>query len=133
MELIFLVFLTLVDLGFSGVLKVTTAQKIKKSLMENFIFCAVSGFFPAQKKFWNIAAIVTKLTQMLPVIKCATRPIWTFSVVIIFYRHPDEFRTLSNIFKGVFGRSHQMCSVKKVFLQISQNLQENTCFRVSFK
>ena len=26
----------------------------------------------------------------------------------------------------------QMCSVKKVFLKISQNLQENTCTRVSF-
>ena len=26
----------------------------------------------------------------------------------------------------------QMCSVKKVFLEISQNLQENTCARVSF-
>ena len=25
----------------------------------------------------------------------------------------------------------QMCSVKKVFLEISQNLQENTCARVS--
>ena len=25
-----------------------------------------------------------------------------------------------------------MCSVKKVFLEISQNLQENTCARVSF-
>ena len=26
----------------------------------------------------------------------------------------------------------QRCSVKKVFLEISQNLQENTCARVSF-
>ena len=26
----------------------------------------------------------------------------------------------------------QTCSVKKVFLEISQNLQENTCARVSF-
>ena len=28
--------------------------------------------------------------------------------------------------------SHQRCSVKKVFLEISQNSQENTCARVSF-
>ena len=28
--------------------------------------------------------------------------------------------------------SHQRCSVKKVFLEISQNLQENICARVSF-
>ena len=26
----------------------------------------------------------------------------------------------------------RMCSVKKVFLEISQNSQENTCARVSF-
>ena len=26
----------------------------------------------------------------------------------------------------------QICSVKKVFLEISQNSQENTCVRVSF-
>ena len=26
----------------------------------------------------------------------------------------------------------QMCSVKKMFLEISQNSQENTCARVSF-
>ena len=28
--------------------------------------------------------------------------------------------------------SHRRCSVKKVFLEISQNSQENTCARVSF-
>ena len=28
--------------------------------------------------------------------------------------------------------SHQRCSIKKVFLEISQNSQENTCSRVSF-
>ena len=28
--------------------------------------------------------------------------------------------------------SHQRCSVKKMFLEISQNSQENTCARVSF-
>ena len=28
--------------------------------------------------------------------------------------------------------SHQTCSLKKVFLEILQNLQENTCARVSF-
>ena len=27
---------------------------------------------------------------------------------------------------------HQKCSVKKVFLEISQNSQENTCMGVSF-
>ena len=28
--------------------------------------------------------------------------------------------------------SHQRCSVKKLFVKISQNSQENTCARVSF-
>ena len=28
--------------------------------------------------------------------------------------------------------NHQRCSVKKLFLEISQNSQENTCTRVSF-
>ena len=31
-----------------------------------------------------------------------------------------------------FKSSHQKCSIKKVFLQILQNSQENTCARVSF-
>ena len=41
--------------------------------------------------------------------------------------------------KGIFSRnilifrsSHRRCSVKKVFLEISQNSQENTCARVTF-
>ena len=32
----------------------------------------------------------------------------------------------------LFRSIHQKCSVKKVVLEISQNLQENTCARVSF-
>ena len=31
-----------------------------------------------------------------------------------------------------FRSTHQTCSIKKVFLKISQNSQENTCTRVSF-
>ena len=31
-----------------------------------------------------------------------------------------------------FRSSHQRCSIKKVFLEISQSSQENTCARVSF-
>ena len=47
----------------------------------------------------------------------------------IFYYHyniklPKTFMT--------YRSSHQRCSVKKVFLEISQNSQENTCARVSF-
>ena len=37
------------------------------------------------------------------------------------------------ILKDLIDRSsHRKCSVRKVFLEISQNLQENTCVRVSF-
>ena len=32
----------------------------------------------------------------------------------------------------ILGAVAQRCSVKKMFLQISQNLQENICARVSF-
>ena len=45
----------------------------------------------------------------------------------------------STLRKGIFSRnilifrsSHRRCSVKKVFLEISQNSQENTCARASF-
>ena len=34
--------------------------------------------------------------------------------------------------KGMLWSSHQMCSVKKVFVETSQNSQENTCAKVSF-
>ena len=33
---------------------------------------------------------------------------------------------------GLFRNSHRRCSVEKVFLEISQNSQENTSARVSF-
>ena len=36
------------------------------------------------------------------------------------------------IHEFLFRNSHQMCPIKKVFLKISQNSQENTCVRVSF-
>ena len=40
--------------------------------------------------------------------------------------------TISKNKKSVMEAVAQMCSVKKVFLEISQNLQENICGRVSF-
>ena len=38
----------------------------------------------------------------------------------------------SQLSESAIGAVAQRCSVKKVFLQISQNSQENTCARVSF-
>ena len=40
--------------------------------------------------------------------------------------------TLNRHHHGIIKSSHQRCSVKKVFLEISWNSQENTCARVSF-
>ena len=37
-----------------------------------------------------------------------------------------------NVPKNVFSEAVARCSVKKVFLEISQNSQENTCARASF-
>ena len=40
---------------------------------------------------------------------------------------------LSSLIQGPTSEAVvQICSVKKVFLEISQNSQENTCIRVSF-
>ena len=46
----------------------------------------------------------------------------------------DSFMTIVDALKLDLARSTvaQRCSVKKVFLEISQNSQENTCARVSF-
>ena len=57
----------------------------------------------------------------------------------------DVYRTMSNIYDEDFcknssttinvGQGSQAargCSIRKVFLKISQNSQENTCDRVSF-
>ena len=68
--------------------------------------------------FYNI---VMKVTQIC----------WKFNI----------FMTLSQPFNMILGTHSitpkteaavQKCSVKKVFLEISQNSQENTCARVSF-
>ena len=46
-----------------------------------------------------------------------------------------EWNNITNIQLCIsfwFGSRHQKCSVEKVFLEISQNSQKNTCARVSF-
>ena len=52
------------------------------------------------------------------------------------YESPQEIyeyiRITSNENIRITSNSHQTCSVKKVFLEISHNSQENTCARVSF-
>ena len=39
---------------------------------------------------------------------------------------------LCNVIILIFRSSHQSCSIKKMFLEVSQNSQENICARVSF-
>ena len=43
----------------------------------------------------------------------------------------DDYLKKVNL-HGKSRTSHQKISIKKLFLKISQNLQENTCTRVSF-
>ena len=49
---------------------------------------------------------------------------------------PDLLKTLFNVVSTLCTINKkavtQRCSVKKVFLEISQNSQENTCARASF-
>ena len=47
------------------------------------------------------------------------------------WSHPKSIKELLVSSQKVF-RNHQRCSVKKVFLEISQNSQEKTCAGVSF-
>ena len=42
------------------------------------------------------------------------------------------FVTINLNIAVTFRSSHQRCSIKNVFFEISQNSQENTCARVSF-
>ena len=46
--------------------------------------------------------------------------------------HPSSPSVFSKNVSSRDRSSHQRCSVKKVFLEISQNSQENTCARVYF-
>ena len=46
--------------------------------------------------------------------------------------HSSHFNSKQGSFIFLLFAAIQRCSVKKMFLEISQNLQENTCARVSF-
>ena len=60
-----------------------------------------------------------------------------YSLSQVFLRIPDatspkNINLLQFKWKWISEAVAQRCSVKKVLLEISQNLQENTCARVSF-
>ena len=48
---------------------------------------------------------------------------------LFFLHHPDRLTIIIILHSEAVV---QKCSVKKVFLEISQNSQENTCVRVTF-
>ena len=50
---------------------------------------------------------------------------------LINFKGISSTLTKYNKYATIFRSSHQSCSIKKVFLKISQNLQENTRARVS--
>ena len=69
---------------------------------------------------------------------------WAFSLKLVQYLyqiscHSTDFFALYLLLKILFVYQHsspeaatQRCSIKKVFLEISQNSKENTCAKVSF-
>ena len=56
----------------------------------------------------------------------------TYSTIHIIYGCITVVGKITHRIPAITNCSHQRCSVKKVFLEISQNSQENTCARVSF-
>ena len=54
------------------------------------------------------------------------------SLQCLFSFHEKQFLSVLPILDKTYRSSHQRCSVKKVFLEILQNSQENTCARDSF-
>ena len=50
----------------------------------------------------------------------------------MFSFHEKQFLSVLPILDKTYRSSHQRCSVKKVFLEILQNSQENACARDSF-
>ena len=59
----------------------------------------------------------------------------TPSTELIIHNIPEDTESIFieiNLIKTKCRSSHRRCSVKKVFLEISQNSQENTCARDSF-
>ena len=58
---------------------------------------------------------------------------WVSDVYFRFYSNqPTLHFIFSQLHSFSFRSSHRRCFIKKVFLEISQNSQENTCDRVSF-
>ena len=118
------------------------------------IFTRFSGFplltlsrstMPAGKTFkiggrWNVNAtlnnaISLKIFETRLFSKCGSSEIIWRCKGLLFVPFPHYFIIHKNkYFRGFIVKEAvvQRCSVKKVFLEISQNSQENTCARVSF-
>ena len=91
------------------VLPLLVSHLLKKPLMENSIFCSV--FIGLLIKWFIITTtILRKIMEHI----CS-------HVILIKWKK-----------RLIIEAVIQRCSVKKVFLETSQNSQENTCARVSF-
>ena len=104
--------------SIKGLRFLCTKNKVKLC----FLFSAGMGYFVSFGKsnlliithsFWKMTSVLLLFITLSPWI-----PAWDVS----WYNYN------SDAYRG----SHQRCSIKKVFLKISQNIPENTCTRVSF-
>ena len=68
----------------------------------------------------------------MPTHKNASGLLVLHSQYLFKFNNKSRKTVFMEIHSGSYRSSHQRCSIKKVFLKISQNLQENTCARVSF-
>ena len=117
---------------------------LQKSLMENFIFCAVrvhntvyvTFFLNRTTKITSVHWLKARLTRHKTYWKSCICYIKIFTYIISVYPNWKSETNIKN--KYYFQDEYfpeadaQRCSVKKVFLEILQNSQENTCARVSF-
>ena len=85
------------------------------------------------KKFlsrWCFVILSSKIVFFVVVVHGFLLPCVSYMSFSTFFIEPISENRVVSVWK--VGSSHQSCSVKKVFLEISQNSQESTCARVSF-
>ena len=74
-------------------------------------------------KYWNYRGFLSAWGDLL----CFSVPGGTRNIAGLWFA-----RGISTQADTVTRSSHRRCSIKRVFLKISQNSHENTCARVSF-
>ena len=87
---------------------------------------------PMITKIYSTARYRKSLEHLFKMKKSRLLEIYDWGILIEIFRKDLLQWILSMDFIWVSKAVVQKCSVKKMFLQISQNSQENTCARVSF-